>query len=83
MGASHLYAVKGQHIRLGYTWSQALDKAGKDATRSVLRGLGPAKRSDPLFVRLAMEVCGEWGYNSDRMDRPSMLVQWFWQEFIL
>jgi hypothetical protein len=67
---NYLCAVKAHHIRLGHDWGQALDKAGKDATRSVLRGLGPAKRSDPLVLHLALVVAKSWGHNFARADRP-------------
>ena len=67
---NYLYAAKGHHIRLGHHWSQELDRAGKDAMRSVLRGLGPAKRSDPLNLHHALEVAKSWGHNAVRTDRP-------------
>ena len=62
--------MKSEHIRQGYLWDQVLDRTAKDMIRSVLRGLGPAKRSDPLVVNFALDVAQSWGRNDHRLDRP-------------
>ena len=67
---NYIYAVKSEHVRQGHLWNQVLDKTTRDVIRSVLRGLGPAKRSDPLHVNFALDVAQAWGTNNCRLDRP-------------
>ena len=68
---NYVFAAKGQHIRLGYYyWDQCLDKTAKDCIRSVIRGLGPAKRTEPLDVNKAIEILKTWKWNNTDMDRP-------------
>ena len=46
-------AAKRRHIELGHYWTQQLDHTNKWVTRSVLRGIGPARQSCPFhFKRL-------------------------------
>eukprot|EP00971_Amphidinium_carterae_P272450 5407658-Amphidinium_carterae.1 len=40
--------AKQAHIDAGGTWSESLDQLARACTRSVLRGLGPARQSAPL-----------------------------------
>ena len=67
---NYIYAMKSEHVRQGHQWNQAMDKTAKDVIRSVLRGLGPSKRSDPLHVNFALDVTQSWGTNHCRLDRP-------------
>ena len=67
---NYIYAMKSEHVRQGHSWNQIMDKTAKDVIRSVLRGLGPAKRSDPLHVDFALDVAQSWGANGCRLDRP-------------
>ena len=43
-------AVKLLHIESGYPWTDLLDVTGRWVTRSVLRGIGPARQSRPLSM---------------------------------
>ena len=43
--AHYLSWAKAEHIRQGYSWTQQLDLEGRDAGRSVNRGLGSARQS--------------------------------------
>ena len=46
-------AAKNRHIEDGHAWTQLLEYTNKWVTRSVLRGIGPARQSCPFkFVRL-------------------------------
>ena len=67
---NYIYAMKSEHVRRGHLWGQSMDKTAKDVIRSVLRGLGPSKRSDPLHVDFALDVAQSWGTNHNRLDRP-------------
>jgi hypothetical protein len=42
---NYLSAVKALHIEAGHSWDQLLTHTGGWATRSVLRGIGPARQS--------------------------------------
>lgn len=67
---NYLYAARNQHIKLGHVWTQVLQKVAKDCARSVLRGIGPAKRSLPLDVPRALSVAGTLGWNSSDASMP-------------
>lgn len=67
---NYVYAAKAQHVRLGFAWTQEMDRVMKDCIRSVLRGAGPAKRSSPLDLARALAVTKSWGWNPNRLDRP-------------
>lgn len=67
---NYVFAAKGHHIRLGHHWDQCLDKTAKDCIRSVVRGLGPAKRTEPLDVKKAINVLGTWQWNETDMTKP-------------
>ena len=50
---NYLNAAKRRHVRLGFTWSDALELAAREYGLSTRRGLGPAKQAEPLpFERL-------------------------------
>ena len=42
---NYLSAIKAQHILRKFTWTQILDLVGRWCTKSVLRGIGPARQS--------------------------------------
>ena len=67
---NYLYAAKSYHIRAGFLWDQHLEKCAKDSTRSVLRGLGAATRSDPIGFRQAIQVALLWGPNTSDLSKP-------------
>eukprot|EP00971_Amphidinium_carterae_P181235 3595236-Amphidinium_carterae.1 len=45
---NYLSVAKQAHIDAGGSWSESLDQLARACTRSVLRGLGPARQSAPL-----------------------------------
>ena len=47
---NYMSAIKDQHIGAGFVWDQGLDRASRKITRSVLRGIGPAKQAGTLDV---------------------------------
>ena len=50
---SYQSAAKSVHIETGHNWTQLLDHTARWVTRSVLRGIGPARQSCPFrFERL-------------------------------
>ena len=67
---NYLYAAKSYHVRAGFLWGQQLEKCAKDSTRSVLRGLGAATRSDPIGFRQAVQVALLWGPNDSDLSKP-------------
>ena len=67
---NYLYAAKSYHLRAGFFWDQQLEKCAKDSTRSVLRGLGAATRSDPIGFKQAMQVALQWGHNDTDLAKP-------------
>ena len=67
---NYLSAAKSYHIKAGNLWTPQLDKCARDCVRSVLRGLGPAKRSDPLEFEKAASVLQRWPWNTDDDSRP-------------
>eukprot|EP00971_Amphidinium_carterae_P137168 2718214-Amphidinium_carterae.1 len=48
--ANYLSAAKGVHVSAGHAWTEQLDRWARQCTRSVTRGLGPARQSTPLSV---------------------------------
>ena len=51
----YLDAAKQTHIELGFTWSQQLALAARQARRACRRGRGPAKQAQPLpMTKLAL-----------------------------
>ena len=50
--ANYLSAVRAVHIEMGFDWTLQLDAVGKWCTRSVLRGIGPARQSCPFRMDL-------------------------------
>ena len=48
---AYLSAMRREHIRLGYEWSDALDLEQRDCIRAVLRGIGPAKQAAPFDLK--------------------------------
>ena len=51
--ANYLSAAKAMHIEAGYEWTQLLAHTATWVTRSVLRGIGPARQSCSFhFVKL-------------------------------
>ena len=67
---NYLYAAKGQHLKLGHQWTQALEKIAKDCIRSVMRGVGPAKRSLPVDADKVMETLYKNSWNQEQEDQP-------------
>ena len=58
---NYLSAIKAEHVIRGHDWTQILDLMGRWSTRSVLRGIGPARQSqaiDLLRVLSSLFVCG-------------------------
>ena len=53
--SSYLSWAKGEHIRLGFHWSQQLDQEAREAGRSVNRGLGPARQSAAFTLELVAQ----------------------------
>ena len=47
---NYLSAAKRTHIAAGFVWDQQMDLASRDTSRSVARGLGPARQSAELDV---------------------------------
>ena len=45
---NYLSAIKSEHIIRGHDWTQILDLMGRWSTRSVLRGIGPARQSQAI-----------------------------------
>ena len=42
---NYLSAIKSAHVEAGYEWDQLLSHSGTWVSRSVLRGIGPARQS--------------------------------------
>jgi len=47
---SYLYRAKQEHVRAGYSWSEALQDVLKLCVRSVTRGLGPGKSASAFLL---------------------------------
>ena len=45
---NYLSAIKAEHVIRGHDWTQILDLMGRWSTRSVLRGIGPARQSQAI-----------------------------------
>ena len=45
---NYLSAIKAEHVLRGHDWTQILDLMGRWSTRSVLRGIGPARQSQAI-----------------------------------
>eukprot|EP00438_Fugacium_kawagutii_P014285 Skav215770 [mRNA] locus=scaffold106:569116:574315:+ [translate_table: standard] len=54
--AQYFAAMKREHITQGYSWSDNLTLAVKDAIRSCTRGQGPDKQSPPIDLRKLINV---------------------------
>ena len=67
---NYLYAARGQHIKLGYIWTQLLERISKECVRSVLRGAGPSKRSLPLDINKVVQNIRADRWNYDDEDKP-------------
>lgn len=67
---NYLYAAKANHMRLGFPWHQQLDRCAKDCVRSVIRGLGPSKRSEPLNMDRALAAASSMTHNMHDLSRP-------------
>ena len=67
---NYVYAAKSNHMRLGFPWHQQLDRCTKDCLRSVLRGLGPSKRSDPLIMDRALSAAATLTNNMHDLTKP-------------
>jgi hypothetical protein len=49
--ANYASAITAAHIEAGHPWTQALDQVVTWCTRSVLRGIGPARQSQPFLFQ--------------------------------
>lgn len=67
---NYAFAAKGQHIRMGFQWSQQLDKILKDCIRSVNRGLGCSNRSEPIDLIKAVDTTWCWPLNDNHAGMP-------------
>jgi hypothetical protein len=56
--ANYLSAIRAHHVEYGFLWGQLLVHTGTWCTRSVLRGIGPARQSAPFHLQrlLALDV---------------------------
>jgi hypothetical protein len=45
---NYLSAIKSVHVEAGHSWTEQLEGMGRWTTRSVLRGIGPARQSRPF-----------------------------------
>jgi hypothetical protein len=54
--ANYLSALKAQHIEHGFVWDQLLEATGRWTTRSVLRGIGPARQSAPFKLHRLLQL---------------------------
>ena len=57
--ANYWSAVKSEHIEVGHLWTEQLELTGRWVTRSVLRGIGPARQrmALPLHKLLKLKNC--------------------------
>ena len=67
---NYAFAAKAQHIRLGFLWTQQLDKVLKDCIRSVNRGLGISNRSEPIDLIKAVDATWAWPQNESDVTMP-------------
>ena len=54
--ANYLSDMKGYHLDHGHAWTENLIHVGRWTTRSVLRGIGPARQSQPIPLPLVMSL---------------------------
>ena len=54
--ANYLSDMKGYHLDYGHAWTENLIHVGRWTTRSVLRGIGPARESQPIPLPLVMSL---------------------------
>jgi hypothetical protein len=54
--ANYLSSMKTEHLDAGHDWSPLLDHVCRWVTRSVLRGIGPARQSHPLPIALLLTL---------------------------
>eukprot|EP00971_Amphidinium_carterae_P286884 5695523-Amphidinium_carterae.2 len=58
--ANFLSVARGTHVSAGHAWTEQLDHLAKQCTRSVTRGMGPARQSTSLSVEKVHELrCGD------------------------
>ena len=55
--SAYMSKAKEMHILDGYDWSHLLDICSKKATRSVTRGAGTARQSNPFDLEKAITAC--------------------------
>lgn len=48
--ANHVSAIQGRHIEAGFNWTEHLEYIARWVTRSVLRGIGPARQSHQMAL---------------------------------
>jgi hypothetical protein len=53
---NYLSAIRSLHIESGHPWTAQLDSLGRWTTRSVLRGIGPARQSRPFKLADVMAL---------------------------
>lgn len=53
---NYVSAVRIMHIEAGHSWTEQLDLASKWLSRSVLRGIGPARQSCPFSMSRLMTL---------------------------
>jgi hypothetical protein len=53
---NYLSSLKSEHLDAGFDWSSQLEHVGRWVTRSVLRGIGPARQSHPLPMALLLQL---------------------------
>jgi hypothetical protein len=53
---NYLSAVKTVHVERGHAWSEQLEGIARWTTRSVLRGIGPARQSRPFRLSAVMAL---------------------------
>ena len=54
--SNYLSDMKGYHLDEGHTWTERLVHVGRWTTRSVMRGIGPARQSQPIPLPLVMAL---------------------------
>ena len=67
---NYAFAVKGQRVRMGYLWTQQMDKLLRDCIRAVNRGIGESKRSEPLDLMKAVNTTWGWPTNMNDLEKP-------------
>ena len=54
--ANYWSSIKSKHLDEGFTWTENLTHVGRWTTRSVLRGIGPARQSQAISLDLVMRL---------------------------